>query len=160
MNILPESIPSLTPYFSVSDGAKAIEFYKVAFGATELYRLVDPQSGKIGHAELMLNGHLIMLSDEYPEHGTTPERLGGTTMRLCLMVDDVDASVDRARAAGATVTMEPANQFYGHRSARIRDPFGHEWLIQRELERVLPEEMQRRWDAMVAPGAKCSASKE
>ncbi|MFZ4596859.1 MAG: VOC family protein [Verrucomicrobiaceae bacterium] len=155
MNTLPDSFPSLMPYFAVSDGAGAMEFYKLAFGATELYRLVDPQSGKIGHAEMMLNDHVIMLSDEYPQHCPTPQTLGGTTMRLCLMVDDVDASVERARAAGATVTMEPKDQFYGHRSAQVRDPFGHEWLLQHEIERVLPDEMQRRWDAMVAGGAQC-----
>jgi PhnB protein len=158
MNTLPDTFPPLMPYFAVNDGAKAIEFYTQAFGGTELYRLVDPQSGKIGHAEMMLNGHVIMLSDEYPQHCTTPQSLGGTTMRLCLMVDDVDASVERARAAGATVTMKPQDQFYGHRSAQVRDPFGHEWMLQREIERVLPEEMQRRWNAMVTGGATCKST--
>ena len=151
MKALPTNYPPLIPAFAVSDGAKAIEFYRHAFGATELYRLNDPESGKIGHAELMLNGHLIMLSDEYPAHNKTPQTLGGTTMKLSLMVGDVDAAVARAVAAGATVTMPPRDEFYGHRSAQLRDPFGHEWMLQREFEKVSPDEMQRRWDTMVKP---------
>ena len=90
MKTLPANYPPLSPAFAVSDAVKAIEFYQHAFGATELYRLVDPQSGKIGHAELVLNGHLIVSSDEYPAHNKTPQTLGGTTMKLCLMVDEVD----------------------------------------------------------------------
>lgn len=148
MKTLPASYPPLIPAFAVSNAAKAIEFYKQAFGATELYRLVDPQSGKVGHAELMLNGHLIMLSDEYPTHNKTPQTLGGTTVKFALMVEDVDAAAARASAAGATVTMPPSDQFYGHRSAQVRDPFGHEWMLQREVEKVSPDEMQRRWNAM------------
>ena len=149
MNTMPLSYPPLIPMFAVHDAAEAIEFYKTAFGATELYRLIDPESGKIGHTELMLNGSLVMFSDEYPQHNKTPRTLGGTSMTLCLMVDDVDATVARATAAGATVTKPPSNQFYGHRSATVRDPFGHEWMLQREIEKVSPTEMQRRWDAMV-----------
>lgn len=149
MNTMPLSYPPLIPKFAVHDAAEAIEFYKTAFGATELYRLIDPESGKIGHTQLMLNGSLVMFSDEYPQHNKTPRTLGGTSMTLCLMVDDVDATVARATAAGATVTKPPSNQFYGHRSATVRDPFGHEWMLQREIEKVSPTEMQRRWDAMV-----------
>lgn len=151
MRTLPPSYPPLIPAFAVSDGVKAIEFYERAFGATELYRLIDPASGKIGHAELLLNGQLIMLSDEYPGLNVTPRTLGGTTMELCLMVDDVDAAVARASAARATVIMPPRDEFYGHRSAKLRDPFGHEWMLQHEMERVSPDEMQRRWNAMTAP---------
>jgi PhnB protein len=148
----PDTYPPLIPAFAVHDAAQAIEFYKAAFGATELYRLIDPESGKIGHTELLLNGSLIMFSDEYPEHNKTPRLLGGTTMTLCLMVEDVDAIVERATVAGATVTKPPCDQFYGHRSATVRDPFGHEWMIQHEIEKVSPEEMQKRWDAMVKAG--------
>lgn len=154
MKTLPASCPPLSPSLAVNDAAKAIEFYQHAFGATELYRLIDPQSGKIGHAELMLNGHLIMLSDEYPAHNRTPQTLGGTTVKFCLMVDDVDAAVSRSSAAGATVTAPPTDMFYGHRSAQVRDPFGHEWMLQREIENVSPDEMQRRWDMMVKPKLK------
>jgi PhnB protein len=151
--------PPLTPALAIRDAAKAIEFYKEAFGATELFRLTDPESGKVGHAELLLNGSLIMVADEYPAYNKTPEILGGTTVKLSLMVDDVDASVARASAAGATVIMPPSDQFYGHRSASVRDPFGHEWMIQHEIEKVPPQEMQKRWDAMVKSGKTgCSAA--
>lgn len=79
----------------------------------------------------------------------TPETLGGTAVGLCLMVDDVDTACERANAAGATVVRPPSTEFYGHRSASLRDPFGHEWMLQREVEKVSPAEMQRRWDTMV-----------
>ena len=148
---LPESYPPLTPSLAVHDGAAAIAFYKEAFGAEELYRLVDPESGKIGHAELLINGSLVMLADEYPMFNKAPQTLGGTSVRLSLMVVDVDAAVGRAQKAGATVTMPPKDQFYGFRSANLRDPFGHEWMLQRELEKVQPAEMQRRWNTMVNP---------
>jgi len=92
-----------------------------------------------------------MLADEYPAFNKAPGTLGGTPVKLCLMVKDVDASVARARDAGATVVMPPKDQFYGHRSACIQDPFGHEWMFQCEIEKVSPAEMQRRWDAMVKP---------
>lgn len=148
MNDKTTGYPPVSPSLAVHDAAKAIEFYKEAFGATELYRLIDPQSGKVGHAELVLHGGLIMLADEYPAHNKSPQTLGGTAVKLCLVVDDVDACVARASAAGATVVMPPSDQFYGHRSAAVRDPFGHEWMFQHEIEKVAPSEMQRRWDAM------------
>jgi PhnB protein len=151
MNNSDLSYPPLIPYLAVRDAAKAIAFYQQAFDASELYRLIDPESGKIGHAELLINGTMFMLADEYPVHNKTPQTLGGTTVKLTLMVEDVDAIVDRASAAGATVVMPPSDQFYGHRSASVRDPFGHEWMFQKEIEKVAPEEMQRRWDAMVKP---------
>jgi len=142
------SYPPLLPALAVRDAAKALEFYKAAFGAVERYRLVDPESGKIGHAELTINGSMIMLADEYPAFNKAPQTLGGTAVKLCLMVQDVDALVEQAARAGATVIMPPKDQFYGHRSASLQDPFGHQWLIQHEIESVEPAEMQRRWDAM------------
>jgi PhnB protein len=141
--------PPLIPYLAVHDAAKAIAFYQQAFEASELYRLIDPESSKIGHAELLINGTMFMLADEYPAHNKTPQTLGGTTVKLTLMVEDVDAVVDRASAAGATVVMPPSDQFYGHRSASVRDPFGHEWMLQKESEKVTYEEQQRRWNEMV-----------
>ena len=149
MNNSTTSYPPLIPALAVHDGAQAIEIYQRAFEATELYRLIDPESGKVGHAELLLNGIMIMLADEFPAFNKTPQTLGGTAVKLTLMVDDVDASVARASDAGATVIMPPSDQFYGHRSATVRDPFGHEWMFQKEIEQVAPAEMQRRWDAMV-----------
>jgi PhnB protein len=149
MNNPANTYPPLIPALAVHDGVQAIAFYQKAFGAKELYRLIDPESGKIGHAELLINGSSIMLADEYPAFNKTPQTLSGTTVKLALMVDDVDAIVDRASDAGAIVVRPPSDEFYGHRSATVRDPFGHEWMLQKEFEKVTPEEMQRRWDAMV-----------
>ncbi|MEZ5326959.1 MAG: VOC family protein [Verrucomicrobiales bacterium] len=155
MNI-PPTYPPMSPYLTVKDAAKAIEFYTAAFGATELFRLSDPASGAIGHAEIMLNGCLLMLSEENPAWGNqSPLTLNGTPVKLCLVVEDTDAAVERASAAGAIVEMPPADMFYGFRSSAVRDPFGHQWMIQHEIEKVAPEEMQKRWAAMLESGAGC-----
>ncbi|MBA4015704.1 MAG: hypothetical protein C0483_00805 [Pirellula sp.] len=158
MNTSPNSYPPVSPYLTVKDTSKAIEFYQAAFGATELYRLTDASSGAVVHAEIMVNGSLVMLSDENPAWGKkSPLTLGGSAVTFCLMVKDTDEAVERARAAGATVDMPPANMFYGFRSAALSDPFGHKWMLQHEIEKVSPEEMQNRWDAMMAAGPKgCS----
>ena len=140
--------PTLAPYIAVKDPAKAIEYYKAAFGAEERVRLTDPQSGTISHAELMIGDDLLMLSAEFPSHGKSPSPLGGHTGRLCLTVDDVDAAVAKALAAGATVTSPAADHFYGFRGAGVRDPSGHEWSLQHLIEQLSPEEMQRRWKTM------------
>ncbi len=142
------SYPPLAPAFAVNEAAKAIDFYKAAFGAIELYRLIDPENGKIGHAEITINGALLMLADEYPEFNKSPKTLYGTTVKLSLMSNDVDADFDRAIKAGASVIRPVTNQFYGHRTGCLRDPFGHEWMISQEVEKVTPEEMQRRWNEM------------
>lgn len=142
------SYPPLVPSIAVSDAIKAIEFYKAAFGAVERYRLIDPESRKVGHAELDIHGGLLMLSDEYPQFNRTPHALGGTTVKLSLMSKDANADFEQAVKAGAQVVIPLSDQFYGHRSGRVRDPFGHEWLISQELEKVTPKEMQRRWDSM------------
>ncbi len=142
--------PTLSPAIAVNDAAKAIDFYKAAFGATERYRLIEPASGKIGHAEIMIRDALIMLAEEYPAYNKTPRTLGGTTVKLGLMSDNVDADFARAVKAGAEVIRELTDEFYGHRTGSLRDPFGHEWTLSQEKENVSPEEMQRRWDAMSA----------
>ena len=123
------SYPPLSPALTVNDGAAAIEFYKRAFRAEERSRLTDPESGKIGHAELTINGALLMLSDEYPQFNKSPQTLGGTAVKLGLMSADADADFDRAVKAGAEVLRALTNEFYGHRSGTLRDPFGHEWTI-------------------------------
>jgi uncharacterized glyoxalase superfamily protein PhnB len=142
--------PPLSPALAVNDAEKAIDFYKRAFDAVELYRLKDPDSGKIGHAEITINGMLVMLADEYPAFNKTPKTLGGTTVKLCLMSRNVDADFQRAVSAGAEVIMPLTNQFYGLRSASLRDPFGHEWMLSQEIEKVPPAEMQKRWNEMSA----------
>lgn len=141
--------PALAPAIAVSNGVQAIEFYKNAFAAEERYRLIDPETGKIGHAELTINGALLMLSDEYPQFNKTPGTLGGVSAKFLIMCADVDAAYARALSAGAVAITPVTTQFYGHRDGRVRDPFGHEWLLSQEVEKVSPEEMQRRWQAMV-----------
>ena len=141
--------PVLSPAFAVSNAAAAIEFYKKAFGAGERYRLIDPETGKIGHAELTIRGALFTLSDEYPRYNKTPDTLGGISAKFLIMCDDVDTALAQALAAGAVEVTPLTDQFYGHRDARVRDPFGHEWLLSQMIEEVAPAEMQRRWDAMV-----------
>lgn len=152
------SYPPLAPSLVVNDGAAAIEFYKNAFGAEELYRLIDPETGKIGHAEIRVNGVLVMLSDEYAQFNKSPTTLGGTTVNLGLMSADAKADFDRAVKAGAEVVRPLSDQFYGHLAGRVRDPFGHEWIISQEIEKLGPKEMQRRWDAMVAGADKPTAT--
>jgi len=146
---MPLQYPALAFAIAVSDAMKAIEFYKAAFGAVELYRLVDPESGRIGHAELTINGGLFMLSDEYPQFNKSPETLGGVSAKFYVKSDNVDAAYQRALDAGATPVTPLTNQFYGHRDGRVRDPFGHEWLLSQQFVEVSPEEMQRRWNESV-----------
>ncbi len=141
--------PPLSAYLALTDAVKVIDFYKAAFDAEERYRLIDKSSGKVGHCELLIAGQLVMVSDEFPGFSTSPQTLGGVTSSLCLMVADVDAAYQRALAAGATSVREPKDEFYGFRSATIADPAGQQWMLQREFEKVSPEEMQRRWDAML-----------
>lgn len=145
----PLEYPLLSPYLAVVDAAKALSFYQEVFGAEERFRLVDKSNGQISHAELFIQGSLVMLAEENPAWNKAPGSLGGTAVKLCLMVDNPDAVIEKAAAAGATVIMPPQDQFYGFRSGSIRDPFGHEWMLQREIEKVSHEEMQRRWDAML-----------
>ena len=136
------------PYLRVRDAAQALEFYKRAFGAEELFRLAEP-SGRIGHAEIKLGGTTLMLSDEYPEMGIRgPRSIGATTVSIHIHVSDVDRLFEQAVAAGATVVRPLQDQFYGERSGTVRDPFGHEWLLGGHLEDVTPEEMQRRYTAL------------
>lgn len=149
--------PSFSPYITVHNAEEAIAFYQKAFGARERFRLADASSGKIGHAELDLQGSLLMLSDENPAWNKSPQTLGGTPVKFCLMVENADAAIAKAVAAGATPLMPASDQFYGFRSGSVRDPFGHEWMLQHEIEKVSPEEMQKRWSAMLG---KCPSSKE
>ena len=142
------TIHEVFPYLRVRNATAAIDFYKTAFGASEEFRLVEP-SGRIGHAELKFGSITVMVSDEYPEYGIQgPEAFGGTGSSVHLHVEDVDAMTERAVAAGAKLIMEPKDQFYGERSAKVLDPFGHEWLLGSHIEDVSHEEMQRRFTAM------------
>jgi PhnB protein len=143
------TIQELFPYIRVQGAAKAIEFYKQAFGATEKFRLTEP-SGRIGHAELLFGAAIVMLSEEYPEYGIFGPRPGSEPSSLIhLHVDDCDAMIRRAIEHGAKLTREPKDQFYGERSGTVRDPFGYDWLIGHSIEAVEPAEMQRRYTEML-----------
>lgn len=140
-------IHEVFPYLIVRGGAAAIEFYVRVFGAEETFKLAEP-SGRVAHAELRFGPATLMVADEYPEAGIlSPQAFGGSGLRIHLHVDDVDALAERAVAAGATMVMAPADQAHGERQCRLRDPFGHEWLLGHEIEKVSREEMQRRFAA-------------
>jgi PhnB protein len=141
---IPDGYHSVTPYLCCKDAAAAIEFYRKAFGATELMRMGAPGE-KIGHAEIQIGDSRVMLADEYPEMGfLSPKSIGGTPVMMHLYVEDVDATVPRAVAAGAKVTREVADQFYGDRGGKIEDPFGHSWYVATHKEDLSPEEIQKR----------------
>ena len=141
---IPEGYHSVTPYLAVDDAAAAIDFYKTAFGAKERVRMEAP-GDKVGHAELEIGDSLVMLSDPFPQATTSPpSELGGTSASVFLYVEDVDAVVQQAVDAGATVTMEVADQFWGDRFGAVKDPFGHVWSIATHVEDVPPEEMAER----------------
>jgi PhnB protein len=141
---IPEGYHSVTPYLIIGGAAKAIEFYKKAFGATELMRFPTPD-GKVGHAEIKIGDSQIMLADDYPEMGyKAPPALGGSPVSIMLYVEDVDSTFQRAVAAGATVKEAVQDKFYGDRGGTLIDPFGHIWHIATHKEDVSLEEMERR----------------
>ena len=141
---LPDNYPRVTPYLAIDGAAAAIEFYRKAFGATERMRFDGP-NGTIGHAEIEIEGGVIMLADEYPDMNfRSPKALGGSPVTIHVYVADVDAFCARAAAAGATITRPVADQFYGDRSCQLKDPFGHTWSFATHVEDVSPEEMQKR----------------
>ncbi|MGH9762165.1 MAG: VOC family protein [Blastocatellia bacterium] len=145
---IPEGHHTPTPYMAFRSAVEAIEFYKNAFGASEVFRLIGPD-GKIGHAEVSIGDSRIMLSDEHPDFGAlSPQTVGGCPVKLHLYVEDADATVERAVRAGATLLRPVVDEFYGDRSGMIADPFGYGWFISTHKEDVSPEEMQRRWSAV------------
>lgn len=144
------AVHEMFPYLRVRNAAAAIEFYKKVFGAEEMMRLTEP-GGRIGHVELKFGSAMVMLSEEHPERGIhSPLTFGGTGSLLHLHVSDVDAMTRRAVECGARITMPPTNQFYGERSSKFVDPYGHEWMLGQHIERVSPEDMQKRYTAMFA----------
>jgi PhnB protein len=144
VNPIPEGYRRVTPYLIVDGASDAIDFYTSVFGATERMRMGGPD-GKVGHAELEIGDALVMLSDEYPEmNAVSPKTVGGTPVTVMVYVEDVDATVARAVALGATVVRPIEDQFYGDRSGRFEDPWGHDWYVATHVEDVSPEEMERR----------------
>ncbi len=146
---IPKGFHTVTPYLTVTDSARAIDFYKRAFGAEELYRLDGPD-GKIAHAEIKIGDSIIMLSDEMPGWGRSPQTLGGTPVNIFLYVKDVDGVFNRAVAAGAKVGMPVSDMFWGDRYGQVTDPFGHSWSLATHKEDVSPEELRKRAQAAMA----------
>jgi PhnB protein len=143
---IPEGYHTLTPFLTVRDAVRAIEFYKQAFGAQERGVMKGPD-GKVMHAELKIGDSVIMLSDEWPEYGAlSPLSSGGAGMGLHIYVDGVDAAFDRAVQAGARVDMPVSDQFWGDRYGKLTDPFGHKWSIATHTKDLSMDEMKRNMD--------------
>ena len=151
---IPDGYSTVTPYLAIDGAEQAIAFYVQAFGAKERGRMDGPD-GKIAHAELQIGDSVVMLSDPFPGSATkAPTELGGTSASVMLYVEDVDAVVEQAVKAGATLEREAEDQFWGDRLGAIVDPFGHSWSIATHVEDVPPEEMAKRAEAaMSALGA-------
>ncbi len=136
--------PAVSPYLTIRNAAAAIEFYTRAFGAKERGRMPMPD-GKIAHAEIQIGDSVIMLADPFPQSDRqSPKQLGATTVGVFLYVEDVDAVVEGATGAGATVTMPVDDMFWGDRYGKIADPFGHDWQLATHKEDLTPEELERR----------------
>jgi PhnB protein len=148
---IPEGQHSLTVYMGVSPAAEAIEFYKKAFGAKEMFRL-DAPGGRVGHAELQIGDSRMMLSEPCDQGGfASPEHGSKTSFAMHLYVPDVDEQFKRAVDAGAEVVTQVQDMFYGDRSGSVRDPFGHLWFIGTHKEDLTPEEIRERAEAMFTP---------
>ncbi len=143
VNPIPKGYEGVTPYLICKNAEAAIDFYKQAFGAVELFRIGSP--AMVGHAELKIGNAIIMLADEHPDMGAvSPETVGGTPVQLLVYVEDVDAFTANAVAEGLTVMRPIQDQFYGDRSGQFKDPFGHVWSFATHIEDVSPEEMNNR----------------
>lgn len=144
---IPDGYDAAIPYLSCTNATSALEFYRKAFGATELMRMAAPD-GSIGHAEIKIGNAIVMLADEHPEMGfRSPQSFGGSPVGIHVYVPDVDALARQAVAAGATVERPVADQFYGDRAVTLADPFGHRWFFATHVEDVAPEELRRRAEA-------------
>lgn len=151
---IPDEFRAITPHIVVRGAAKAIEFYRRAFGADELYRSTTPDGKAVMHCELLIGDARLFLVDEIPEwRSLSPTSLGGTPVTLHLYVDDADAAYDRAIQAGALMVMPPNDGFWGERYGIVRDPFGHVWALASRLEDLAPHEITRRAAAAMAEDA-------
>ena len=149
---IPDGYHSVTPYLIIQGAANAIEFYKNAFGATELFRM--EHEGKVGHAEIKIGDSPIMLADEHPEMGhVSPKTLGGSPVGIMIYVDDVDTIFNQAIESGGEEVKPLQDQFYGDRSGTLKDPFGHVWTVATHKEDVTPEEMDKRMAAASGQGS-------
>ena len=145
---IPKDMHSITPHLVCADAAKAIEFYKKAFGAVETARLPGP-NGRIMHAAVRIGDSCVMLADEFPEMGSVgPKALKGSPVMIHLYVEDADATMAQAAKAGAKVTMPVAEMFWGDRYGQLEDPFGHRWSIGTHVKDLTPEQIQEGMKAM------------
>lgn len=144
---IPDGYASVTPYLIFDNASAAIEFYKKALGAKEIYRL--PMGNRVGHAELLIGNSRIMLADENPAfEAYGPKHYKGSPISLVIYVENVDSAAEKAVAAGATVVRPVQNQFYGDRSGTFLDPFGYKWTLGTHVEDVAPEEMRKRMEKL------------
>jgi PhnB protein len=151
---IPEGYHSVTPYLIVKGASRAIDFYKQAFGATELMRMEGPD-GTVGHAEIKIGDSPVMLADEHPEMGfRSPQTLGGAGISLMVYVENVDEVFPRAISAGGKELRAVQDQFYGDRSGTLEDPFGHVWTVSTHKEDVPEDEMLRRSKELLQQDAK------
>ncbi len=150
---VPEGYHSITPSIVCKNAARAIDFYKEVFQAKELGRMTGP-GGTIGHAELQIGDSRLMLSDEFPGIAQAPGAAPITSCALFMYTENVDALFDRAVKAGCKVEMPLANQFWGDRYGKVRDPFGHQWGLAQHIEDVPTDEMKKRSDAFMAQMSK------
>jgi PhnB protein len=141
---IPEGFHTVTAHLTVKGAGGAIEYYKKAFGAEELFRMPGP-NGTIMHSEIRIGDSTIMVNDEFPEHGARgPASIGGSPVTLHLYVPDVDAVFDRAVKAGAKVLMPVTDMFWGDRYGQVEDPYGHRWSVATHTEDLTPEETMAR----------------
>lgn len=137
----------VAPYLSVKGAAEAVQFYQEAFGAVPGLVLTNPK-GQVDHAEIRIGDALLMLADEFEGVNVSPATIGGSPVLIHLEVEDVDAALARAVAAGAKVLRPVADQFYGSRDCKVEDPFGHLWMISTKTEQISDEEIQRRYEEL------------
>ena len=155
VHAIPEGYHSITPALVCKNAAKAIDYYKEVFQAKELGRMTGP-GGAIGHAELQIGDSRLMLSDEFPGIAQAPGPNPITSCSLVIYTENVDAMFDRAVKSGAKVEMALANQFWGDRYGKVRDPFGHQWGLAQHVEDVSPEEMKKRSEAYMSNMSKAA----
>jgi PhnB protein len=151
---IPDGFYTITPHLIVSDGAKAIEFYKKAFGAQESERFMTPDGKTVMHAQLKIGTSMLMLGSEHPRECLSPKGRGGTSVQLLLYVENADAAFDRAVKAGCTVKMPLGDQFWGDRYGQVEDPFGHQWAIATHKQDLTKDQIATNAKAFFAKMAK------
>jgi PhnB protein len=157
---VPEGFHTVTASITCKDAARAIEFYKKAFGAVERFRMASPD-GRVTHAELQIGDSIIFMGDEFPDMSAAPAQGALPSAGLFLYVEDVDSLFSQALKAGCETSMPVTNMFWGDRYGKVIDPFGHHWGISTHVEDVSPEEMERRaaeWMAQMTAKSKATAA--